>query len=926
MNATRISGLRRTLAVVVCSTLLSACVNNDPEARIAAGKKYLDRSEFGSAVIEFKGALQKNDQSPEARLLLGKALLSNGDPVAAAIELNKASALKVPDDQVIPSLARALLLGGQASKLTGLYAETRLADPAAIADLKLTLALAWSITGNRELTEKALAQSIAANPEYTAARVLQARLLASDGKFDQAGDVVSQALGRTPRDLEALQLQAELLWHVKGMKKEAEKIFLEILAVDKKNVAAHSSLISMSLQGNDIPGMRAGVQRLKAVLPRHPQTRFVEAQLAFVERDFKKARELAQILMQSAPEHLGTLLLAASIELQDGSLLQAESLLSKAIRIDPKAATPRQLLAKTHLRSGQPSKALQVLRPLIEAKGADIETIAMAAEALLQTGDIGRSESLFRQAEKANPDDPRLKSASALARISLGQVEAGMNDLANIAASDKSSFADLALISTRLSRNEFDQALVAANGLLKKSPENTAALTMRARVHAARDDLASARTDLAKALSLEPAYFPAASLLAAIDFKQGKPDDAKRRLQSILSKDPRAYPAAIALADLGDKVGDPPTFALGVLADAIKASPSESSLRLRLVDHHLRNKDTRAALDAAQAGSAAAPESQELLDALGRAQMATGDLQQAINTFRRLAGANPQSALPHLRLSDAYSAMRNRAAAETSLKKALSLQPELPEAQRRLVNSALADNRPKDALVVAREIQKQRPRDEAGYLMEGDIHLRMKNTDAAIAAFNAGVLRTKSTPIAIQLHATLINSGKVAAANHFASTWEKEGNSDTRFDAHLASLAILRRNDAEAVKRLTRVVAAQPGNPVATNNLAMLLLDTGAAGALEYAEKANSLLPNQPAFMDTWARALAVANQLPKALEMQKSAVSRAPEELSLRLTLAKIALKAGDKELARSELEKLKKQGARFAGQAEVSALLKSI
>jgi predicted Zn-dependent protease len=78
--------------------------------------------------------------------------------------------------------------------------------------------------------------------------------------------------------------------------------------------------------------------------------------------------------------------------------------------------------------------------------------------------------------------------------------------------------------------------------------------------------------------------------------------------------------------------------------------------------------------------------------------------------------------------------------------------------------------------------------------------------------------------------------------------------------------------------------------------------------------------------MDTMAMILADAGQLDKALELEKKAVALAPDNDSLRLDLAKLHLKAGDKKLAKSELDRLAKQGDKFAGQAEVGELLKAL
>ena len=78
--------------------------------------------------------------------------------------------------------------------------------------------------------------------------------------------------------------------------------------------------------------------------------------------------------------------------------------------------------------------------------------------------------------------------------------------------------------------------------------------------------------------------------------------------------------------------------------------------------------------------------------------------------------------------------------------------------------------------------------------------------------------------------------------------------------------------------------------------------------------------------LDTLATALAVDNQITKAVEIQRRAMARNPDDPGLRLNLAKHLLKAGEKDQARAELETLQKLGTKFGGQAEVTALMKTV
>jgi cellulose synthase operon protein C len=122
------------------------------------------------------------------------------------------------------------------------------------------------------------------------------------------------------------------------------------------------------------------------------------------------------------------------------------------------------------------------------------------------------------------------------------------------------------------------------------------------------------------------------------------------------------------------------------------------------------------------------------------------------------------------------------------------------------------------------------------------------------------------------------------------------------------------------------VVAANPGNVMALNNLAWVLASNGRPDALAYAKQAEALAPDSAAILDTLAFTLVAGKQFSEALAVQSRAVSLEPKDNRLRLNLADIALKSGDKALARQELQRLKELGSAFPNQAEVARLLQAL
>ena len=919
---------KAALPALLTLALLSACAGETAEQLLGSAKDYLAKNDSKAAIIQLKSALQKDVNLAEARFLLGKALLDSGEAVAAGVEFRKALDLKYPDEKVLPLLARALIIEGQAKRLTDDYAQASLSDPAAEADLKTSIAVAYGMQGQAPKAASALATALAASPEYAPALLFQSRLKADARDFDGAFALIERVLARNTADHEAWHLKGELLAFAKQDSKGAMEAFRKALAVKSNYVPSASRLITMMLAAGDVAGGKQQLEALRKLVPGNPQTIYLEALVAVAERDFKLAREKAQLLLRVSPDNVNVLQLAGSIEMQLNSLLLAESYLNKVLAAIPGQVTTRRQLAQIALRGGQPAKTLELLQPLLDKPDTEASDYGLAAEALLLSGDEKKAGEYFALTAKLNPKDVKSRTALALARMqAAANPAAALADLQGIAAADSGTFADLALISAHLRRKEFDRALKALDLLEKKQPDRPLASMLRARTHLVRNELPAARTSYERALKIDPGHFPAVAGLATIDLAEKKPEVARKRFEDVVKAEPKNTQALIALATLRSRTGASKEEVTALFNDAVKANPGDAAPRRLLIDHHLANKDFKPGLAAAQDAMAALPNNVDLLDALGRAQALAGETNQAITTFNKLAALQPQSPQPHMRLAEIQLISKNNDAAAQSLRKALVITPNLLVAQRALIDIELAAKRMAEAIELARTVQKQRPIEAVGYLLEGDIEIARKNWTAAEAAFRNGLKNKQAatTEMAARLHTTLMTADKAGDADRFTASWMKDHPTDARYLQYLGDFALRSRNRAEAESHYRAALKVDPANALAMNNLAYLLADQKKPGALPLAQKAAELLPNA-AVLDTLALALAADNQMPKALETMKKAVSLAPENRLLQLNLAHLYIRAGDKAAARTELEALAKLGDKFAGHAAVTELLKTL
>ena len=923
LHTTRATG---AISCLFLSLLLVSCGGDNTASLLSSAKEYLAKNDSKAAVIQIKNALQKNPNSGEARLMLGTALLEAGDVSAAEVELRKALELKESPELVLPQLAKAVLAQGQTKKVVDEFSKTTMASPRATADLQMTLATAYAAQGKTDLSQTALSAALAAEPGYAPALIAQARQKAVARDFDGALGLTDDVIAKYPKSFEAWKLKGDILYFLKNQPAEALAAYRKVVEIRPDILLGHNGILTILLAQNNLTEAAKQLEDLKKVASNHPQTKYLQAQLAYQQRDFTAARDLAQQLLRMVPDNPRGLQLAGAVELQLNSLLQAETMLSKAVQLAPDLVLARRLLILTYLRSGQPAKALAVLAPSLNKDNVDPENFSVAGEVYLQNGDIKKAEEYFSKASQLDPKDARKRTSLALTHMMAGREDSAFGELQDISATDSGVTADLALISAHLRRKEYDKALSAIDVLEKKQPGKPLASNLRGTTQLAKQDLQGARKSFERALTMDPAYFPAVASLAGLDMIDKKPEDAKKRFESVLVKDPNNGQALLALAELAARSGAGKEEVAALIAKAVAANPTEASPRLLLIDFYLRNKEDRQALSTAQNAVAAIPDSSDLLDALGRVQQASGDTNQAVATFNKLVAMQPLSPKPLMRLADAHMAAKNKDAAAQSLRKALDIKPDLLDAQRGLVMLSLDGKKYSEALTLSRNVQKQRPKEPVGYILEGDVNAVQKNWEAAVVAYRTGLKEGPSSELALKLHAVLAASGKAAESDKFAVDWVKAHGDDAAFLFYMGDVAIKRKEYAAAEKNYASVVKLQPNNAVAYNNLAWVTGQLNKPAAIGFAETALKLSPNQPAFMDTLAVLLSGKNDYAKAVEWQNKAVGLAPANTLFKLNLAKIHIQGGKKDLAKTELDALAKLGDKFAGQAEVSSLLKGM
>lgn len=916
---------RRYALPTVLVIVFSGCQSNRTASDfIADAVQYREKADRKAAIIQLKNALQKEPANSEARFLLGVVYTEIGDMQSAEKELRKAKELGKEPAQLVPQLARALLARREfQAVLAELDAVSSSISSAELLSLRGQAQLG---AGQNQAAKESFNAALNLQPDFPDALLGHAKLALLRQDFEAAMPLIDRALAATPRKAEVWLFKGDID-QLRAKHDAAVAAYEQAVVLSPEHLGARLSLASAHIQLGRYDRAREQIESVRKVAPADPMANYLLALTQFRQKNFAAARDSLLQVLKIAPEHPASVLLLGAVEFALGSAAQAERHLSWVLERVPDHLYARRLLGASLLRNGNADRAAEVLGYGLRQAPEDAVLLSLMAEAHMQKGDYAKATSYLEQAVALEPKSAQLRMELAASRFGTGDAESAIANLEHAIELDSRKYqADILLALSHLSRKQYDQALAALRNLEAKQPDNPLTYNLQAAAYIGKQDFQSARKHLEHAVALDPVYLPAVANLAQLDLKDQKPADAIKRYEAMLGKDKDHLQAMLALADLAYLTHAQKEDSLKWLERARRAHPKAVQPRMAKAKFYLRTGDTRNALASAEEARDLQPENPEVLHALGLIQSAAGEKEHAVTTYTRLVALQPKSSVVRLKLALAQSAAGNKSAAIQTIKKALELDPNYVDAQIALAGLQLETKNSHEALAVAKRMQKQTPQSSIGYALEGDVLMSEKKYELAGKAYTKAHEVDKNANFAIKIHQAQTLAGTPAKGDAILTRWLKENPSDISTRLYVAENWLKDGQHKKAIEQYQLVLQRQPNNLVALNNLAWAHQKLKSPMALEYAERAYELKPENAAVLDTLGWILLEHGNIARGIELLRRAVSLAPKNLESRYHLAVALATAGSNAEARKELETLLSTDEDFLYRAEAEALLRQL
>jgi len=635
---------------------------------------------------------------------------------------------------------------------------------------------------------------------------------------------------------------------------------------------------------------------------------------------------------------------AAKVLLEKKDTKAAVIQLKSALQANPKSGEARLLLGKTLLQGGDPVGAMVELLKAQELQVADDLVIPEIARAMLAVGDstklLTQYATTVLKGEVANADF----------KTSLASAYAVKNDLTKAgealdeALKSKPGFAPAVVMQARVKAagGDVDGAIGLLDQVLGAEAGNERAAVLKSEfLLLGKRDVEGATATLRKVMTANAEANGARASLTNLLLAQNKTAEAKAELELLKKAAPNnpetlLIEAQIAFSEGNTKLTQEITERLlkgmpenprvlelagaaalrtknflvaeSHLAQALKSAPNAPRARLLLTQTYLRSGQPDKALELLKPALESGKADGLTLSLAGEAYLQTGDNKRSEAAFAAALKAAPDNAALRTSAAIAQVARGDSSSAAISALESVAGGDTSTRGDLALISARLRQNDTAGALKAIAALEKKSPDQALPALLRGRVLVLTKDIPGATASFEAALAKDPGYfPAVASLAALELAAGKPEKARErFEAHLKAQPKS---FQAKLALAELQARTgatSAQVAATLREATKINPSEPLPHLTLIRRLISArDNAGALQAAQDATAVLPNNLDIMEALGEAEISAGDSQRAISTFKKLSSLQPKNPIYLVRLADAFRAAKDNASASSSLKR---------------------
>ncbi len=679
--------------------------------------------------------------------------------------------------------------------------------------------------------------------------------------------VLLSACSRDPNVRKQKYLESGNRYFSEGKYPEAAIQYSNAIQVDSRFAQAHYQLGETYLKlGNSARAFQE-FSRTTDLDPDNYRAHIDAANLLLVARNsdgtanddyLKQAKIHLDLLREKQPQNPEVFQAWADYYAAQNNLGSAMQEMQKGIAADPSRSESYLDMALLQLRSNMPEQAEVNFK-----KAAEFGPQAMNAQLALggfyqSRNRMPEAEQQFKHAISVSPKDPAPREAL----VRLYMVEGKKAEIESFLKQTKSDLSDnpdgyCMLGDFYFASGDLDKATTEYASLYSDHPRNLKVKKNYIQLLILKDRLDEAAKLNNEVLKTNPNDVDALVYRGQIKIHQNDAAGAVDALQHAIKNDSNSAVAHYQLGVAFDLQHDDER-AESEWRESVRLRPDLTDAQRALAALELRRGDLDALTQTAQQIIANAPYAPDgyLMRAL--AEMNRQRYSEAEQDLHKAAEIVPGSPAPYVQMGNLHQLQRQYAEAIKFYQQALDKDPSSTDGLQGIMNTWLAEKQPEQAIVAARAQIAKSPNTSGFYDLLGSALYQKKDLSGADAALHKAIELDKNNSDA------LLKLGEVQAAQGSVSealaTYQqsiKDHPREISFYILAGEMYESQSNWDQAKAMYQKALEIQPDNPLASNNLAYVMLQQGGNVdvALAMAQTARRGMPDSSNAADTlgWA-------------------------------------------------------------------------
>src|ERR1700674_649938 len=717
---------------------------------------------------------------------------------------------------------------------------------------------------------------------------------------------------RDPNVRKQKYLESGQRYFDKGQYREAEIQFENAIQVDSRFADAHYKLALAAMKLQQWPTAYQELLTTVQIQPDQYAAHLDMANLLILGRQFNDAKEHLDLLAQKQPDNPDVYIARANYYAATNNTTAALADMRRALQLDPSRSDSYLNLALLQMHGQQWDAAEVNFKKAVELSPKSTNALVSLGNFYQTRGRYPEAEQAFRRAIETAADDPSPRASL----VTLYMAENKPGQAEEFLRQSKKDFPNNSVGYRMLgdfyyANNQLDKATAEYAALYQDHAKDMQVKKNYIQFLILKDRLDDARKLNDEVLKAKPDDPDAQVFKGEIEIGRGKASDAVNTLQAVLKNDPDN--AAVAHYQLGlafDQLGNT-NRAEAEWRDAVRLRPEIVEAHRALAGVAIHRGDPGGLAQAADqiiAFQPAAPDGYLLRAGadIDRKEFSTAD-----KYIHRSLEKEPNNPAAYVQLGNVRMAQNQYAEAQKAYQQALDEDPNLTDALGGLLNVDQAQKQPDRAIARLKTQLPKYPQNVGFHIMLGALLEERKDLAGAEQEFKqASDLDKKNSEALAKLGMVRNERGATDQALQTYLDGSKINPQEITFYLLAGGIYMSKQDWDRAKQQYGKALEIQPDNPLASNNLAYVMLQQGGNVdiAFQMAQTARKKLPDNANAADTLGWAFYHKHVYTSAINLFKEAVKKEPENALYNYHLGLAYAKTGQAGLAKQQLDRVVK------------------